>query len=455
MRRRSSWFRWVRQLLLGVGDTTPSAAASTLSANDFDIDVSSAESAVLSGLVTNSVGTPLRGVQSVLTTYIERVSVSLSFGSADVAEIETTTGTAVITFFVRDRNDDPLVGIPAANLVLSSSGSNNTITALDTHSNNVGRMRWTLSSTTAQAKTLTLTALGLVITDTVPVTVTSPVSGLLWFTQWEVVGPGFADANFLDGGAFDSLGGSPATGTDAEIVAPTGLGLATRGNLLKIYNSGTNSLVMIKEEMVPAATTHWGSVYFKDPRTAGNHQHPICIGGLGGVPISINLLGLAAASDGTTYSAKTLFQTNGTTTPPYPHEVWRPGTQGVAGVNKLTSNVWYLLEWKITYLTATRLKLDIWLSLVDGNGNITSQDVYSTATIMRSDYAGEANGNLDYIGDNTAAYFGVSNFDADAGRKYVIGNEGPAVGADADGQYFFIASPAISLSGRIGDGVRS
>lgn len=202
-----------------------------MTANDFDIDVSSVESAVLSGLVADGNGTPLGNKQPVLTTYIERVDIGLSSGETDQASIVTTTGLANVTFFVLDRDGNPLVGVPAAFLSLASTGSNNTITAVDTVTNRVGRFRWTFSSTTAEAKTLTLTALGRAITDTVAITVGAAGGLLTPILQVKYATTGTSDNVLM--GVGETFPFNSRSGTGGEVLSAAGLDFPTT-NCLRV-----------------------------------------------------------------------------------------------------------------------------------------------------------------------------------------------------------------------------
>lgn len=112
------------------------------------------------------------GGKSTLGVSSPAFSGSLTTGEADVAEVADTTGTATISFTLKNVAGVVMVGVPLAFLSLASTGSNNTITAIDSVSDANGRFQWSFSSTTAEAKTLTLTAYGIAVSDTVALTVT-------------------------------------------------------------------------------------------------------------------------------------------------------------------------------------------------------------------------------------------------------------------------------------------
>lgn len=138
--------------------------------------------------------------------------------------IEATTGTATISGYVYNAAGTPLPGIPSASLVLASTGSNNTITPVDSVTDQNGRFRWTFSSTTAEAKTLSLTAVGIAVTDTAAVTVTGGGGGL-WVPLAQSVwgtATGSGSSAYTDGGNFDETLGNP--GANTEVIAAPAVG---------------------------------------------------------------------------------------------------------------------------------------------------------------------------------------------------------------------------------------
>src|SRR5207247_2291183 len=97
-------------------------------------------------------------------------SASLSTVSASPTTLTAGSGSATITVTVKDANGNPLSG---ATVVLAATGSGNTLTQPSGPTNASGVATGTLSSTVAEAKTVSATIGGTAVTQTATVTVTS------------------------------------------------------------------------------------------------------------------------------------------------------------------------------------------------------------------------------------------------------------------------------------------
>lgn len=92
--------------------------------------------------------------------------------TSDVPSIEPTTGTANISVFAKQADGSPFAGmLVSGNIAVSSTGTGNTITAVDTVTDQTGRARFTFASTVSEAKTISATVRGTAVTQTAPVTV--------------------------------------------------------------------------------------------------------------------------------------------------------------------------------------------------------------------------------------------------------------------------------------------
>lgn len=229
--------RGVRQVVFS---QTPSYALSTFTTNDWDFTADNVDDATDTLTVYDSNGALMTGALVVFTSEDTLVDAAECTLASDVAEIETTTGTANITAYVLNASGVPLPGIPAASLSLASTGTGNTITALDTVTDRNGRFRWTFSSTVSEAKTLTLTALGIVVTDTAAVTVTSPTGDIAGiFTSAFSTATGTTANALNDGGAWDVYG------TGSEVISSAGLDFPTTNVLLVPWQSGGGSALQL------------------------------------------------------------------------------------------------------------------------------------------------------------------------------------------------------------------
>lgn len=175
------------------GGSTPSYAQSTFTNNDWDLTADLVDDATLTLTVRDSSGAPIPSQAVAIARLRTFVSAAQSTVETSVSVIAATTGEAIISAYLKNADGTPLPGIPAASLVLASTGTGNTITAVDTVSDRNGRFQWTFSSTMSEAKTLSLTALGLAITDTAAVTVTGGAvsflaavpSGMSLYAAWD------------------------------------------------------------------------------------------------------------------------------------------------------------------------------------------------------------------------------------------------------------------------------
>lgn len=159
-----------------------SALTSTFTAGTFAPAADGVTASTLTYTARDAESTVLAGKAVTFVAYRRLADAAEGTLITSDAEIETTTGTATLTGHCYDTTGDPLVGITPT---LASTGSNNTITAVDSVTNINGRFRWTFSSTTAEAKTLTMSIAGLAVTDTALVTATGAPAAA-WFEEaWD------------------------------------------------------------------------------------------------------------------------------------------------------------------------------------------------------------------------------------------------------------------------------
>ncbi|HEV8305278.1 MAG TPA: invasin domain 3-containing protein, partial [Gemmatimonadales bacterium] len=103
------------------------------------------------------------------------VSASQSSVTASPTSITAGSGTSTITVTARDANGNPISG---ATVVLSATGTGNTLTQPASPTNASGVATGSLSSTVAGSKTVSATISGVAITQTATVTVTTPTGDL-------------------------------------------------------------------------------------------------------------------------------------------------------------------------------------------------------------------------------------------------------------------------------------
>lgn len=110
-------------------------------------------------------------VQAATSISLQRVSAANTFVTSDVTVMDADgVDVCTITIQAMQVNLDgdnyvPIVGIPAANISIAVSGSNNTITQPATATDEDGRTTASFTTTTAQVKTITATILSLAMTQ--------------------------------------------------------------------------------------------------------------------------------------------------------------------------------------------------------------------------------------------------------------------------------------------------
>lgn len=361
-----------RKGLLLAGGAVPSYALSTFTASSWNFTGNGVATSTDTLTVYDSNGVLMAGAPVVFTdedTFVDAATCTLE---TDAAEIATTSGTANIIGHVYNASGTPLPGIPAASLVLSSTGTGNTITAVDTVSDRNGRFRWTFSSTSAATKTLSLTACGLAITDTAQVIVSAAPSAaaLVFANAWPATGT--TSANVRGSTAptpFPSrIGSSP---TSLSVVAATTDSVDTgcpTTNVLRtdlvyigggVQNMQTDE-VSIAPSLTPDLTTVmpswtapgdgesvWYRIYFRpvypdvaDPGALNNNNHP-----------------LEEQSGGGTNWSWTFGTTASGFNPRF--QFWYTSGANIRFVLGggspiyLSRNAWYRLEWSLDRITST------------------------------------------------------------------------------------------------------
>ncbi|HEY6223517.1 MAG TPA: invasin domain 3-containing protein, partial [Gemmatimonadales bacterium] len=156
-------------LVQPVGPTDANGVATgTLSSNKAELKTISATAAGVAITQTAAV-TVTAGSVSGATSTVSAAPTSIAPGS------ETST----IRVTAKDAFGNPVSGVT---VVLSASGSGNTLTQPSGTTNSIGVASGTLSSTVAETKTVSATANGVAIQQTATVTVTNPTQGAITHT---------------------------------------------------------------------------------------------------------------------------------------------------------------------------------------------------------------------------------------------------------------------------------
>jgi hypothetical protein len=226
-----------------------------------------------------------------------------------------------------------------------------------------------------------------------------------------------------------------------SVVSGASVGWTETPHVLRLTQRGSTLCGNIErtQQTVPASTTHWGRMYFRNDETATSHWHPVTYNAVGDIQIvpwsrfasaTGVRIGVGTGRDGTGAALG------------YPFSLWFPGSGPGRGPAQLQNERWYRYEWEIRYLTATSYR--IYPRIYDMNGTL----LYDYRTFFQNDNgSGSASKSLQtwYEVDNRS--FGITN--PTLARNFGIGNEGPAGSADTGGSWYF-ASVALSTTGWIG-----
>lgn len=231
MRNGFGWWRLAKQVVLGTAEAVASFANSTFTAASATgtADGSTANTLTLTLRDTNNV---LMGSKAVtFTTELTAVDAAETTLVDDAAEIAATTGTLNLVLVCKNADGVPLPNIASARIVFASTGSNNTFGTPSVTDKN-GQSLCTFSSTTAEAKTISVTVDEVAVTQTAAVTVTGGAPALLtpvFQSDWATATGGGSSAR-SDGGVWNVFTGQA---DKTVVVASTGLDFPTT-NVLRV-----------------------------------------------------------------------------------------------------------------------------------------------------------------------------------------------------------------------------
>lgn len=205
----------------GGADVTPSADESTVVFSPWEFEGDGVAESAGTLTIRNAAGSPLADKTATGTATDTTVSAAstISITPDEIPDDGTTPASILITV---TNGSVPLPGIPTAAISVTSTGSNNTITAVGSVTNAQGQIVYTITSTTAETKTITVEVADLELTDnpTVDVTGDAPATwsyepvGYVMIAEWDnaasIAPTGFA----LDGSPNPSNGGTTVRVTE-------------------------------------------------------------------------------------------------------------------------------------------------------------------------------------------------------------------------------------------------
>ena len=343
---------------------------------------------------TNGVLMPGRAVT--ITTELTAVSAGQSTLVDDAAEIATTTGTLNLILVCKDANGVGLPNIQSARIVYASTGTGNTFGTPSVTDKN-GQSLCTFSSTVAEAKTISVTVDGVLVTQTASVTVTGTpgLPTMDWFSDFSHATGDGADARG-DGASgsrkWDTFIGNVNV---TVVVASTGLDFPTTNTMkvTAIDTGGDAGLRKVGLTVPGIGETQYRRVYFRVAGTASaavldTETHPIQDGSSAG---QINHGWWIYHSTGG--AGKWTLQHNVAALNGFPNYQWRLDTV-------LDHDTTYRLESAVTRIDATTFTLAL--------------RVYNTAGTLLYDSSSFRNATSStdlatYMASNTFTFFNVAN----------------------------------------------
>jgi hypothetical protein len=263
-------------------------------------------------------------------------------------------------------------------------------------------------------------------TVTPPPDTTPPPSGALLFaSDW-------SRGDVLDGGTWDYIACQSAPQASAVVDGAT-VGWTKTPKVVRFRQLGESVCAMlVKSNVLPASTSHWGRLYFRNDEVGSIHNHVATYNPGFGTPIQLSFWNRRGTSAGMELFLRTYSNS-------YPTDLWNVrGPQGTAAA-KFANGQWFRYEWHLEYVSADRVR--IWPRVYDLAGTLLAD----ASTTYRNDAAATASQSL-------AAYYaggGTFRIDPVLGRTIGLGNEGPATSTSTGG-YWYHADVALSLTGWIG-----
>lgn len=439
MIRLGALVRRRRRLLLGGGEVAVSEANSSLVAAAFAPDADGVTTDALTLTVEDAGGNPLAGRAVTFTVQRVFVDAAESLAEALPSTIDDDgVATSTITVYAETSAGTALPGIPAANVVLASTGTGNTLVQPSTPTTLIGSTTGTLASTVAEAKTVSATVLGIAVTDTATVTVSGTPPATVFDSEWATA-TGTGASAVTDGGAWDQSGGS-ASPNQVLNVLNTGnaLGFPTT-NVLRVEMNNEYYGVVEKDEAYPISTSHFARFYFRnDVDSEMSQDHAYAYNNLHGLSSSGDIQAAPFCiwtnlGDGAGFWRAGLIIPNS-----YPNNRWKSPA--------LSNDTVYRYEYEFEYIGATTYR--VWPRIYDAAGTL----LYDSDDYLNIEDDATT---LTAFNDANPAGFTLANIlngptaNAQDARAIGLGNPGPA-GNTIVGEYFYFAGFAVSTTGWVG-----
>lgn len=270
-----------------------------------------------------------------------------------------------------------------------------------------------------------------------PAPVPAP-AGRIFESDWSTA-TGSGDAALRDGGRWTTLYCQQAAQT-LTVVPGSAVGWTRTANVLRLQQLGPTACgTLERPDAVPASTTHWGRLYFRNDEIGTQHNHVATYHPGIGAPIQLAFWNRNGSAEGVSIFLRTYFRADGAPAT-YPTNLWSIGTPGRAGVDRLRHGTWYRYEWQMEYVTPTTYR--IWPRVYGPDGTL----LYDAARFFQNDYPQSGPHSL-------ASWYAAGHVfgftDVQLARRLGLGNEGPG-GSGNTGGYWYHAAVALSTAGWVG-----
>jgi len=255
--------------------------------------------------------------------------------------------------------------------------------------------------------------------------------GAYQFSSNWATATGTTDSAIGDGGKWNTFW---CTIADVlSVIAGSDIGWTRTANVLRVKVAGGTCGGIERTAAVPVSTSHYGRFFFRNDEPSGTHNHPVTYNHVG----AIQLVPWARQGNGATtnFFMRTYYTAAGGSTS-YPTNSWSPHSS-----QWLSTGVWYRFEWHMEYITATTYRVHPRIYNMAGTLLHDENSYYQSDAALGSGLTLKAF----YDAPNS---FGFS--DVNLATRVGVGNEG-STGNPADGDHWYHAEYALSLTGWIGD----
>jgi hypothetical protein len=252
---------------------------------------------------------------------------------------------------------------------------------------------------------------------------------LVFASDWSTA-EGNTEEAITDGGAWDRTFCGVSISSVLAVVPGESVGWTRTERAFRIQQrTGGDCGGIEKGNALPASTSFWGRLYFRNDETAGINFHPVTLNLLG--DIQSVPWARAGFTDGVRINANLGAE--------YPHGSWYAGSQAPPGT-RLPNGTWFRYEFHYEFLS--ELEYRFYPRVYDMAGELLYDETSyfigdSPYTTTLASWYAESDGNV------------FRHTDAELARSFGLGQEGQTLNPD-NLEYWYFADVALSLEGWIG-----